>query len=517
MRPRLLQWGGGLLVIGTLHAPAFAATSEQARCAALAQFQAPGISLQISAAALQPAGTLPGMPGAAPVAVPAHCRVDGQFDARTGTDGKPYAIRFAVAMPVQWNGRFLMQGGGGLNGSVGAPLGATAAGDQNALARGFAVASTDSGHAGSVFDGAFFADQQAALDFLYQAVPKVTAVAKQVVKGYYGSSAHHAYFVGCSTGGREAMMMSQRFPDYFDGIVAGAPAMRTNFSNLGLRWVATALNGVAPRDPKGMPQTRLALSDNDRKLIIDGVLAACDAQDGAKDGLVFAPQSCGFDPATLSCKGGTKTEGCLTAAQIEAVKKAMAGPKTADGRQVYPGFLYDTGIATTRGLPGPLAGPMIPEGAPAGMSIDVDAESARANDARSMVGDTHAWTNLGTFRDRGGKLIFFHGVSDPWFSAIDTLQYYERLAKDSPAPIQDWSRLFLVPGMGHCSGGEATLDRFDMVDAIVKWVEQRQAPDAVIATGASMPGQSRPLCPVPKVTRYGGSGDASSAASYRCE
>jgi hypothetical protein len=497
--------------------PATAAAPSAASCAALKGFKAPGFRLEITSAELKPAGTQPGAPGAPPVATPAHCRVDGALDTRTGVDDKAYAIRFAVALPTDWNGRFLMQGGGGLNGSVNPPLGAQAAGDRNALARGFAVASTDSGHAGTGFDASFFADQEAALNFLYAAVPKVVAVSKQIVGSYYGNAAHHAYFVGCSTGGREAMMMSQRFPDYFDGIVAGAPAMRTNFSNLGLRWVSTALNNVAPKDAKGAPQTRLALSDGDRKLIVDGMLAACDADDGAKDGLLFAPQACRFDPAVLACKG-SKTDSCLSAPQVDAVKKAMAGPKASDGRQVYPGFLYDTGITNTRGLPGPLAGPMIPEGPSSGTSINVDAEAAVANDARSMLGDTHAWTNLSTFRNHGGKLIFFHGVSDPWFSSLDTLQYYDRLAKDSgPGAIQDWSRLFLVPGMGHCGGGETTLDRFDLVDAIVNWVEQKKAPDSVVATGASMPGQSRPLCPVPKVTRYSGSGDNKIATSYRCE
>jgi feruloyl esterase len=134
-----------------------------------------------------------------------------------------------------------------------------------------------------------------------------------------------------------------------------------------------------------------------------------------------------------------------------------------------------------------------------------------------MLGDTDAWTNLSTFRNRGGKLIFFHGVSDPWFSAQDTVRYYEQLGRDSGAtPVQEWSRLFLVPGMGHCAGGEATLDRFDFVDPIVQWVEQKRAPESAVATGVSMPGQSRPLCPYPAFAHYMGSGDDKSAASYQC-
>src|SRR6186997_2779721 len=163
------------------------------------------------------------------------CRVDGVLDERTGRDGKPYGIGFAVALPANWNGHFLFQGGGGLNGSVSPPLGAQYAGERSALVRGFAVASTNSGHQGAVFDGSFLNDQQAALNFLFQAVPEVTVVAKQIIAQHYRRPNQHAYFLGCSTGGREAMMMSQRFPNYFDGIVAAAPAMRTSFSNLGLR------------------------------------------------------------------------------------------------------------------------------------------------------------------------------------------------------------------------------------------------------------------------------------------
>jgi feruloyl esterase len=455
-------------------------------------------------------------PGVSP-AVPAHCRVDGVIDERTGRDGKSYGIGFAVALPVNWNGRFLFQGGGGLNGSVQPPAGGAYAGERSALARGFAVASTDSGHRSTGFDGSFFQDQQAALNFLYQAVAEVTVVAKAIIARYYGKPQAHAYFIGCSTGGREAMMMSQRFPEYFDGIVAAAPAARTSFSNLGLRHAAAALNAIAPRDAQGNPQTRAALSDADRKLLIDGVLAACDALDGNRDGLIFAPQKCAFDPAALACPGD-KQEGCLSGAQVNAIRTVMRGPRTTAGRQVYPGYYYDTGIATTQGLPGVLAGPFIPEGRPVGTTFDVDVAAAEAMDARAMVGDSSAWTNLSTFRGHGGKLIFVHGVSDPWFSAQETVRYYELLGRDNAeVPLPDWSRLFLVPGMGHCGGGVRTLDQFDMLNAVVDWVESGRAPERVIATGGSMPGESRPLCPYPAHAHYGGSGNASEAANYTCQ
>jgi pimeloyl-ACP methyl ester carboxylesterase len=506
---------GSLLLLAGLTVPALAAVP----CDALKDFKLATYAVQIDSAREVPAGPMaagPMGPPGPPVALPAHCRVDGTIDKRIGRNGKPYAISFAVAMPDEWNGRFYFQGGGGLNGVVNPPYGAQYAGDKPALAQGFAVVSTDTGHKASGFDATFTEDQQALLDFLYEANGKVTVVAKQIVAQHYGRPADHSYFVGCSTGGREAMIMSQRHPDYFDGIVAGSPAMRTGYSNLGLRWATTALNAIAPKDAKGVPQTRAALSDTDRKLIHDGLLKACDALDGQKDGLVFDAPGCKFDPAVLACKG-KKTDSCLSAAQVAAVKKVMAGPKDSRGRQVYPGYLWDTGITATRGgLPGVLVGPPIPEGGAPGMKMDVDAQAAEQHDAREMAGDSNAWTNLSTFEGHGGKLIFFHGMSDPWFSAIDTMQYYQRLTADNgPAPVADWSRLFLVPGMGHCSGGERTPDRFNMVDAIVNWVESNRAPERIVATGRSMPGESRPLCPYPAHAQYE-QGDPKDAASYSC-
>jgi pimeloyl-ACP methyl ester carboxylesterase len=492
----------------------FASTGAGAResCAVLKEFQMAGQRVKIQQASDVPASP----PGVSP-AVPAHCRLEGVIDERIGRDGKPYAIGFAVALPAEWNGRFLFQGGGGLNGSVQPPLGASYAGERSALLRGFAVASTDSGHRGQGFDGSFFRDQLATLNFLYQGVAQVTVVAKAIAERHYGKPPARAYFVGCSTGGREAMMMSQRFPDYYDGIIAVAPAARTSFSNLGLRHAASALNAIAPRDAQGVPQTRAALSDADRKLIIDGVLQSCDSLDGNRDGFIFAPQKCEFDPGTLACKAG-KQEGCLSSAQVQAVRTVMQGPRAVGGKQVYPGYYYDTGIANTQGLAGILAGPFIPESAPVGTTFDVDAAAADAMDARAMVGDSSAWTNLSSFRGHGGKLIFAHGVSDPWFSAHETVRYYGQLGRDNPeVPLPDWSRLFLVPGMGHCGGGERTLDQFDLLDPLVDWVEGGKAPDRVIATSRSMPGESRPLCPFPAHAHYTGEGDARKAGSHVCQ
>jgi feruloyl esterase len=442
------------------------------------------------------------------------------IDRRTGADSKSYGIGFALALPGEWNGRLLFQGGGGLNGSVLPPVGGAAAGGNPGLARGFAVVSTDTGHQSqAVFDASFMQEQQASLDFAYQAVGRVAQVAKQIIAQHYGKAADHSYFAGCSTGGREGMLMAQRYPTYFDGIVSGAPAMRTAFSGLGDRWVATMLNQVAPKNEKGQPVTSQALSDRDKKAVIDGLLNACDAADGLKDGMIFNQQACHFDPKTLVCSGA-KTDGCLSTAQAAALEKAFAGPKDSKGRQVYPGFPFDTGIAATTGIPGLLHGGMNPVGPPfvsLTMDVDRDAEAAAASPADILTA-TSTWTNLNTFSSRGGKLLFFHGVSDPWFSALDTLDYYERMsrANGNAAQTMNWSRLFLSPGMGHCGGGAAALDSFDLLSAVVDWVEKGTAPNAITATGRAFPGRSRPLCAYPQYAHYKGQGDPEDARHFEC-
>ena len=487
------------------------AQPRTAACTAMKNFRLPGVTLEITKAEWQPAGTEPprANPNAppSPFKLPAYCRVDGMIDKRTGADGKPYGIGFAINLPDDWNGRFLQQGGGGLNGNVAFPLGAQAAGGQPALLRGFAVVTTDTGHQSTNgFDGSFQGEQQASLDFAYQAVGRVAGLAKQIVAQYYGRAADHSYFAGCSTGGREGMLMAERHPTFFDGVVVGAPAMRTNFSGIGDEWVAVALN-QAPK-----------LSDGDKKTIIDGIVNQCDAADGLKDGIVFNTQ-CKFDPKLLVCKG-PKAEGCISSEQAAALEKGFAGPKDSKGRQVYAGFPFDTGIAATQGIPGHLNGGRNPVGpAFTATTMDVDARAQRAMSGNSMLTMTSEWTQLNTFSSRGGKLLFYHGVSDPWFSANDTIDYYQRLAKDNggAAQVMNWSRLYLAPGMGHCGGGTATLDSFDLLGAVVDWVEKGTAPDAVTATGRAFPGRSRPMCAYPAHAQYKGSGDVEDAKNFECK
>ena len=480
-----------------------------------------GISgVEITKAALVPAGNAApqrGMPGySGPV--PAHCRVDGVINRRIGLDGKEFGIGFAIALPEHWNGDFLIQGGGGANGFIAPPLGAQAAGETPGLARGFAVASTDTGHkmGKGIFDFSFMKDQQAMLDFAYLANAKVAEVARQIIARYYEKPVAYSYFVGCSTGGREGMILTQRYPTAFNGIVSGAPARRTGFSALAAdRWSAVSYNQIAPKDTAGKPITAQAISDTDRKIFMDALMKRCDGRDGVVDGMIFDPLGCDFDPAVLTCKGA-KDDSCLTAQQVAAIKRVFGGPKDSRGFQVYPGYLYDTGIVAKVPVPGLLAMGPGPIGTPTtAMELDVDKQ---AESASNPLVDPLS-TNLTTFSANGGKLIFYHGDSDPWFSALDTLEYYKAMVDDNGGldNVTKWSRIYLVPGMGHCGGGAAALDRFDMLGAVVNWVEKGVAPESVTATGKAFPGRSRPLCAWPKYAQYKGDGDTEDAKNYYCK
>ena len=490
-------------------------------CAALASLKING--LEITKTALIPAGTTvpppyPNAPAIGPL--PAHCRVDGVINRRKGVDGQEFGISFALALPdkAAWNGDFMMQGGGGGNGFVAYPAGSNYAGDRPALSRGFAVASTDTGHKAKTgaFDFAFMRDQQAYLDFAFLANAEVAGVAKQIIDRYYTKPVSYSYFIGCSTGGREGMILSQRYPAVFNGIVSGDPAMRTGLSNLAIgQWIPVAYNQAAPKEASGKPEIDKFLTDGDRKLFMDALMKQCDARDGVADGMIFDPLGCDFDPAVLACKPG-QTDACIAPENVTAIKKAFAGPKNSYGTQVYPGFLYDAGITMRGGVPGLLAMGKSGLFGPYTTATELDVDKAALHASDPLV--EPASTNLSTFSLNGGKLIFFHGDSDPWFSPLDTLGYYRSLAATNGGSekVAEWSRLFLVPGMAHCGGGPS-LDDFDMLSAVVDWVEKGKAPDAVIATGKAFPGRSRPLCAYPKHARYTGTGDTQDASNFRCQ
>jgi hypothetical protein len=501
-------------------APAMAQGTVASRCAALSA-QDFGSGVKITRATLVAAGpSKAAAPPGAPVSainLPTHCRVEGMINERTGAEGKTYGIGFTLALPENWSGRFLLMGGGGLNGSVGEPIGPVAAGGRPALTRGFAVLSHDSGHKGAVFDAAFMADQRAALDFAESSVRTVALLGKAITERFYGKGANKSYMAGCSTGGREGMLASQRYPELFDGIVVGAPAMRTGNSNLGMAYAQVMFNQAAPKDGQGRPLIAHSFSAADRQLVLKGLLEQCDGIDGLKDGMIENVGQCRFQPARLQCTSG-KAEDCLSKPQVEAMERAFAGPKDSAGYQLYAPVPYDTGIVDTSG---PIPG-YIPTGAPGvfgpashDLTIDLDARINEARkDASQRLTDTSYWTNLNSYLSKGSKILFYHGVSDPWFSAWDTWDYWLRASETNGDAWDDGSRFYMVPGMAHCAGGNA-FDQFDMLGAVVDWVEQGKVPNAIEAGRRDQPGVTRPLCPFPSYARHNG-GDASKASSFTC-
>ena len=482
----------------------------EARCSALAGESMPG-DVAIKTARIVDAGPLAAGPPGSPAAdLPLHCLVEGTVNRRTGAGGKEYGIGFELRLPASWNGRFLLQGGGGLNGTVRPAIGPVASGDTPALARGFAVASHDSGHQGEVFDASFMADQRAALDFAETAVLRTTLTARDLVQRVYGRAPHHSYMTGCSTGGREGMLASQRYPELFDGIVIGAPAMRPGFSNLAIEHAQVALNASEPAGAK-LPA---AFTAPQLSAIHAEILKQCDARDGRADGMIMDVEGCrSFDPAPLICTADA-TAGCLSPARAEALRLAIAGPVDASGRPVYVPYPYDTGLTFSGpGLPGflPVGQPGVFGPASTAREMDVD---ARVHDilwdAAGRLTDTAYWTNLNTYLGRGSKLMYFHGVSDPWFSAFDTWDYFQRAAETNGEAWDDAARFYMIPGMMHCGGGNA-YDSFDLLGPMVDWVESAQAPGPVPATRTDKKPGEVPLCPHPSYAHF----DAA-AQSFSC-
>jgi len=431
-----------LFAAGASEAQAPQRGADAARCAAMTQVTLRD-GVLIDKAELVPAG--PARPGNQRLGIeplpplPAHCKVTGRIDPHKGADGVDYAIGFELTLPADWNGRFLLQGGGGLNGAVRPATGPVAAGDRPALARGFAVISHDSGHSGAVFSDAFMKDQRAALDFAESSVRVVTVAGKALTERFYGKAIGHSYYSGCSTGGREGMLAAQRYPELFDGIIVGAPAMRTGHSNLAIEYSNVQFNQIAPKDAAGLPLVDKIFSAEDRKTLLGGLLKQCDGLDGRSDGMIMNVAQCHFRPAELQCKSG-QTAGCLSGAQVGALERAFAGPRNAAGYAAYVPVPYDTGIVDLNpgGLPGylPTGAPGVFGPASRALTIDLDARLMDlAMDAPQRLTDTNVWTDLDTFLGRGSKILLFLGVSDPWFSACDSWDWWQRAAKANGAQL----------------------------------------------------------------------------------
>jgi hypothetical protein len=480
------------------------------------------------------ASRVPAGPAGATMEVPAHCLFRVVLDPRaSGMEEMSYGTGIELRLPLAWNGRMLFQGGGGLDGVL-SPAFGTVSGFPSALARGFAVVSTDGGHRGrSSVDGRFAVDQQAKLDFAYQSVQRTTREAKSLINRYYGRKPDYAYFMGCSTGGREAMLAAQRLPLEFDGVVSGNASFNLTRVAANQIWSLQTVTRVAPKDTTGKPQLYEAFTDTQLKAVSTAVLKQCDGLDGLEDGMINDYKACLFDPASLRCgaAGGAGAQECLSAQQIDALKDILGGARNSRGESLYGATPFDTGIAlpawramhlgTAKGQPANASlgrdtlrlfavTPSNPDLDPLRFDFDRDmvatSETAAINDA---VATLHT-----TFAGHGGKMIVYHGLSDQamWTGALT--QWYERLTpRDSQGP-QSWARLFLVPGMTHCGGGQST-DQFDMLTTIQQWVEKGQAPDRVVASGRAFPGKTRPLCPYPKVARFDG-GNPDDQKSFSC-
>jgi hypothetical protein len=495
------------------------------------------------------------------VALPPHCRVQGIAQERTGVRGIPYGIKFEVRLPAQWNGRFMFQGAGGTQGTLGAATGGAGTASPT-LAKGFVVASENGGHdnatlspMGNIIAGnMFYDDPQAVKDWAYNSADVTTRTAKFLIEALYDRKPRYSYFVGCSTSGRQGMAMSQLFPKHFDGIVAGDPFFVPPMISMSETWAVQQVRSVSPVDPvTGAPIYHQSYSVADRELFTRALMESCDALDGLADGVIDNRAACRFDPAKfkfaatgkpLQCAGAKEAD-CLSQAQVTAIKNMARGPRTSWGAKVYApdgtlvtGYPYDGGWMEPSGIPARNIGtPTSPPGNlslgtaqltlfwfktpdPTANPVDFDWDrdvSLVVKRSPAVNNDTH----IEDFRRQGGKIIWYHGLSDSGPPYTYTAEYFDNVAKRSPREGRDFMRLYLIPNMGHCSGGPST-DRFDFLTPLMNWVENGDAPEEIVATGTAFKTapttRSRPLCVYPKVARYSGpaGGDIGLAENYRC-
>jgi hypothetical protein len=502
-------------------------------------------------------------------ALPEHCVVTGTIDEHRGDPADTlYGNKFRLRMPTDWNGRLYFMGGGGNNGSVADAVGTFRnQPGQTALTRGYAVIAQDSGHIGS--SPTFALDAKAYTQFAHQSVHDATTVGKTVLARYFGQGPQRSYFVGCSNGGREAMVTAQRYDD-FDGVVAGAPAL-----NMFDQWIGDAWNLRAVAELAGTPagqaptSTSGAYSDDQLAYIARYFTGQCDAQDGVADGLVQNFKRCtatAADLRQLQCvaQGGASTDAqCLSAAQAATLGRIYRGPVTSTGAPLFPGAnpggielnlragllgsgptglgsLYQTVIPNLPymgyghlGYPGAAADPRSPASYPSGPAyvarFDFDADPVRLAPGRLLfhgdrIDTSGTGPNFDRFVRRGGKMIIYSGTADPSVKAPGIAEFVDKLrAHYSPNGAETFARAFFVPGMGHCSGGSTTTDSFDMLTPLVDWVENGVAPERITARATpgnaldpNRTGVARPLCVYPRYARYAGTGDRASAANYTC-
>jgi len=456
--------------------------------------------------------------------VPEHCRVTGMIAPE---------IRFELNLPAAWNRRFYMHGNGGFAGEN-PEFGPRPMVRANALKQGFATVQTNTGHDAQAEPlASFAANYQKRVDYAFRAVHLTVTEGKRITAAYYGRPAAYSYWDGCSTGGRQGLISAQRFPQDFDGVLAGAPV---------LNFVDTVTQSLW----NGLALSEAPVSLAKLKLVADATYARCDAKDGLKDGIIDDPRRCDFDPTrdVAQCPAGQDGDTCLTPAQAGAVKKIHEGLRvngkphlfgypigaeatglsfTAGGKmtsgwdmwltppQGQKSFQHAFGDSFVRYWASPKTDPSID---PA--KFDFDKDMAKFTDARVLLNATDP--DLSAFRTRGGKLLMYFGWADTALSPMMGIDYYEKaLAKNGPQTT-DFFRLFMVPGMFHCRGGIGT-DRLDAMTALINWVENGVAPASITASQVDKGKllRTRPLCPYPLVARYAGSGSPDDAANFACK
>jgi len=473
-----------------------------ASCESLSKQSSPTVSITLAkptdAGIFTPSGSTSKFPG-----LPAFCRVSATLKPTSDSD-----IQIEVWLPAStWNGKFLAVGSGGWGGSINYEEMASA------LRRGYATSSTDDGHS---TPGASFivGHPEKFIDFAYRAEHEMTVEAKALIKAFYGREARYSYWNGCSGGGREGLLQAYRYPDEFDGIIAGDPAnVRRNAWALWLA-VQTFKDPAAHIPPEKYPMIHRA------------VLDACDANDGLKDGLIENPQSCHVEFKKIECKSANGPD-CLTPRQVQTAQTMISPATTASGKVLFPRLEPGTELRWARLAGGPQPADLFLDQFRYVVyhdpnwdwrTFDLERDAAKADATNKEVDDLDP--HLASFANHGGKLLIYHGWADQQVAPGSSIEFYKSAVElsDNPAKSSNWIRLFMAPGMAHCSGGEGP-DSFDSISVIEQWVEQGQAPSQIVAAhhnAAHEVDRTRPLCPYPQVARYNGTGSIDEASSFSC-
>jgi feruloyl esterase len=507
---------GGLSAVILAAALSVCTVGAAASCDSLASMALPQTTITLAGVVEAGAFTPPGSAGANPSwpagqvfrGLPAFCRVAATIKPSSDSD-----IKIEVWLPLTgWNGKFQAVGNGGWAGTI------TYAAMASALQRGYATASTDTGHAGNGGDGSFALNHpEKVVDFAYRAVHEMTVQAKAIVERHYGSGPRLSYWNSCSTGGRQGLKEAQKYPADYDGVIAGAPA---NFmTHLGAHslWVAQA---TLKDSASFIPREKFVV-------IHKAVLDTCDALDGVKDGVLEDPGRCRFDPKTIQCAAGDSSA-CLTPPQVEAVRRIYGPAKNPrTGAEIFPGLEpgSETGWVAMAGGPRPLSISndhfrflvfKNPDWDFKTLDFDKDVALAdRLDDGLMNATDP----NMSAFFRRGGRLLMYHGWNDQLIAPRNSINYYQSVVKalGGAEKAADSIRLFMVPGMAHCGGGDGT-SVFDSLAVLEEWVEQKKTPAQIPASHLTngVRDRTRPLCPYPSIAAYKGSGDTNDAANFTC-